>query len=240
MKIVPKDWRQFQHYKDRSPPWIRLHKSLLDNFEFQRLPIASRALAPMLWLLASEYVDGVIDARIDRLSFRMRMSEAEIAAALKPLIDAGFFSVVGGDSDTLAACLRDAVPEAEAEAEAEKAPTALVDPPAANRPPACPTEEIVGLYHEHLPMLPRVEVLNDARRRTISARWREVVTDQDIRKAPDVRRAAIEWFAWYFGHCARSRFLTGKAKDWRADLDFLMTPSKFAKAVEGSYHKEAA
>jgi uncharacterized protein YdaU (DUF1376 family) len=116
-------------------------------------------------------------------------------------------------------------------------PTVLVAP---GRPPACPSEALVALYHEHLPMLPRVEVLNDPRRRALSARWREVVTDPDIRKAEDVRAAGLDWFAWYFSHAAKSRFLTGRAKEWRADLDFLLLPKKFAKVVEGSYHREAA
>lgn len=98
----------------------------------------------------------------------------------------------------------------------------------------------MSLYHQHLPMLPRVEIVNDGRKRALSARWREVVTDPDIRKAPDPRAAALDWFAWFFGHVAGSKFLTGRAKDWKADFDFLMTPSKFAKVVEGSYHKEAA
>lgn len=89
-------------------------------------------------------------------------------------------------------------------------------------------------------MLPRVEVVNDSRKRALSARWREVATDADIRKSEDVRAAALDWFGWFFAHAATSRFLTGKAKDWRADFDFLMTPSKFAKVVEGSYHREAA
>jgi uncharacterized protein YdaU (DUF1376 family) len=121
-----------------------------------------------------------------------------------------------------------------------QAPTVLVGKASPPRPPDCPTDELLKLYHEHLPMLPRVEVVNDGRRRTLSARWREVVTDPDIRKASDPRAAAIDWFAWFFGHAARSTFLTGKCKDWRADFDFLMTPQKFAKVVEGSYHKEHA
>lgn len=127
----------------------------------------------------------------------------------------------------------------ESRGEKEEAPTVLAGKPA-SRPPDCPTQDLISLYHEHLPMLPRVEVVNDSRKRSLAARWREVVTDPDIRKATDVRAAGLDWFAWFFGHCAKSRFLTGKAKDWRADFDFLMTPSKFAKAVEGSYHKEAA
>lgn len=113
MKIIPKSWADFQHYKDRAPPWIKLHKSLLDNFEFQCLPVASRALAPMLWLLASEQETGEIDATPKKLAFRLRMTEREVADALKPLIDNGFFSVTQDDSDALAECKRDAMPETE-------------------------------------------------------------------------------------------------------------------------------
>lgn len=119
-------------------------------------------------------------------------------------------------------------------------PTVLVGTATPNRLPPCPNQEIVDLYHANLPSLPRVEILNDSRKRAISARWREVCTDNDIRKAADVRRAALDWFAWYFDFAAKSRFLTGRAKDWRADFDFLMTPTKFAKVLEGHYHKEAA
>ena len=106
--------------------------------------------------------------------------------------------------------------------------------------PRCPTEQIVELYHKHLPMLPRVEVMNDTRRRAISARWRDVITDKELAKSPDKRKEAIDFFDWYFEHASRSSFLTGRAKNWRADFDFLTTSSKFTKVVEGHYHKEAA
>jgi uncharacterized protein YdaU (DUF1376 family) len=127
-------------------------------------------------------------------------------------------------------------------------PTVLVPEPSTrepvavpgDRPPACPTERLIEAYHRHLPMLPRVEVMNDGRRRTLAARWREVITDKDIAKSPDPRTAAIEFFDWYFDHASRSAFLTGRSKDWRADFDFLTTASKFAKVVEGHYHKETA
>jgi hypothetical protein len=86
VKIQPKDWAEFQHYKDRNPTWIKLHRTLLDNFEFHRLPLASRALAPMLWLLASEDKEGVIDADPESLAFRLRCSIKEVETALSPLI----------------------------------------------------------------------------------------------------------------------------------------------------------
>ena len=104
MKIIPKDWGDFQHYKDRSPSWIKLHKNLLDNYEFQMMHVASKALAPMLWLLASEYEGGVIDASIEKLCFRLRMSPKEFNDALKPLIDNGFFYLEQVASNTLAEC----------------------------------------------------------------------------------------------------------------------------------------
>ena len=37
MTLTPKDWGEFQHYKDRSPPWIKLHKKILDNADFSPL-----------------------------------------------------------------------------------------------------------------------------------------------------------------------------------------------------------
>lgn len=42
-----------QHYKDRSPPWIKLYNSLLDSYEFAQLPDASKAHLLAIYLLAS-------------------------------------------------------------------------------------------------------------------------------------------------------------------------------------------
>lgn len=116
MKLIPKNWVKFQHYKDRNPPWIKLHRDLLIDKEFMRLPLASKALAPMLWLLASEDINGVFDADFDQLEFRLRLSQKELEAGLKPLIDNGFFL----DAITmLAPCLQDAIPETEKETKTE-------------------------------------------------------------------------------------------------------------------------
>jgi hypothetical protein len=91
MSITPKNWKSFQHYKERTPSWIKLHKGLLTDFAFTRLPVASRALAPMLWLLASEYEGGEITASLEEVAFRVHMSEEELLVALSPLIGSGFF-----------------------------------------------------------------------------------------------------------------------------------------------------
>lgn len=114
MKLIPKNWAQFQHYGRRRPPWIKLHRGLLDDYEFHCLPVASRALAPILWLLASEHDDGCIDAETDALAFRLRMAEKDLLAALKPLIQQGFFTDA---SNTLAPCKQLATSETEVETE---------------------------------------------------------------------------------------------------------------------------
>ncbi len=122
-RLIVKNWSSFQHYKDRAPPWIKLHKGLLDNYEYQRLPIASRALAPMLWLLASESEDGSIEYDCDKIAFRLRTTKEEVTEAIEPLIQAGFLAVLGGAINPLADCKQGAMPEKEAEAykpEAEK------------------------------------------------------------------------------------------------------------------------
>jgi hypothetical protein len=117
MNLVPKKWAEFQHYKDRSPPWIKLHRELLNNRDFMCLPLASKALAPLLWLLASESKDGTFDADLDELNFRLRIDKKDLVEGLKPLIDKGFFIDASG---VLADCLRDAIPETEGERESEK------------------------------------------------------------------------------------------------------------------------
>jgi hypothetical protein len=117
MLLQPKNWAVFQHYKDRCPPWIKLHRDLLNDRAYMRLPIASKAIAPMLWLLASESKDGVFDGSLDELVFRLHITEKDYQAGVKPLIDNNFFTVVSG---VLAERLQTAIPETETETETER------------------------------------------------------------------------------------------------------------------------
>lgn len=120
MILRVKNWAEFQHYKNRTPPWLKLHRGLLDDYDWHRLPDASKALAPMLWLLASEYEDGVIDSTVEEIAFRLRTVPEKVDAALKPLIDAGFFILERDASAVIASRERDACSEREGETEAER------------------------------------------------------------------------------------------------------------------------
>jgi hypothetical protein len=117
MLLQPKNWAIFQHYKDRCPPWIKLHRDLLNDRTYMRLPIASKAIAPMLWLLASESKDGVFDGSLDELVFRLHITPKEYQDGVKPLIDNDFFILVSG---VLAERKQVAIPETETETEGER------------------------------------------------------------------------------------------------------------------------
>lgn len=120
------NWLELQHYKDRNPPWVKLHKKLLDNFQYQCLPIASKALAPMLWLLASEHIDpksGIIDKSDEEICFRVRITSKEFNDGIKPLIKSGFIILMQDADILLAKRLHDATPETETYREETEAET---------------------------------------------------------------------------------------------------------------------
>lgn len=55
-----KNWEQFQHYKDRNPPWIKLHNHLLDDYDFECLPDATKCHLLCIWMLASRTSNEMI------------------------------------------------------------------------------------------------------------------------------------------------------------------------------------
>jgi hypothetical protein len=93
----------------------------------------------------------------------------------------------------------------------------------------CPLEKITELYHEHLPMLTKVKVLNPKRKTQIRTRWRE-----------DPKRQSLEYWARLFAYVSKSDFLTGKAGKWQADLEWITNSTNFVKIIEGKYENKAA
>ena len=51
---VCKNWIDFQHYKRRNPPWIKLHRALLDDYEFSKLSEKNKLHLILLWLYGSQ------------------------------------------------------------------------------------------------------------------------------------------------------------------------------------------
>ena len=236
MLLQPKNWAVFQHYKDRCPPWIKLHRDLLNDRAYMRLPIASKAIAPMLWLLASESKDGVFDGSLDELVFRLHITKKEYQDGIKPLIDNDFFILVSG---VLAERKQSAIPETETETEGEIETELFVETDKSVVNPkriSCPTEELLNLYHEECKSLPRVLMLNDTRRRHLVSRWRDVDAEDDLKSKDE----GIQIFRQIFQQVHKSDFLSGRTQNrngrvWKASFDWLMMPTNFLKVVEGQY-----
>ena len=72
-----KNWKQFQHFKDRRPPWIKLYKQLLDDDEWFDLDPSTAKVLVMLWLLASEGENGELPT-MKKMCFRLRMKEGQL------------------------------------------------------------------------------------------------------------------------------------------------------------------
>ena len=49
-----KNWWKFQHYRDRCPPWIKLHETFLYDPAVQELSETNRYRLVVLWLVASK------------------------------------------------------------------------------------------------------------------------------------------------------------------------------------------
>jgi hypothetical protein len=111
--LYVKNWEKFQHYKDRNPPWIKLHRDLLRDYEFTCLQDASKLLLMLLWLLASQ-LDNKIPHDLDWLKTQLGINKKP---DLKELIKQGFIVV---DSNVLADCKRLDIVEAETEAYKEE------------------------------------------------------------------------------------------------------------------------
>jgi hypothetical protein len=91
----------------------------LDDFEFHCLQDASKALLPLVWLLASESENGSVPPT-QEIAYRLRKTVQQIEQALKPLIDKGFIIKPVSDSTVLATRKHLAMPEVETEVETEK------------------------------------------------------------------------------------------------------------------------
>ena len=227
--IKPKGWEHFQHYKKRRPPWIKLYRNILDDYDFQCLQLASKALAPCLWLIASEHEEGLIVVDFAKLSWRLRVPEMQVQEAIKELIDKGFFIVASG---MLAECLHDAIPETEQSSEQNIVPTELVDLPSTTRADAIPYKSIIEAYNEICVPLgkPAARRNNPKRQARIRQIWNE-----------SSRTRTVDWWRDYFAKAMTvpyiaKGFITRDGSLWNgADLDYLLQDKTITRIVEGSY-----
>lgn len=98
-----KNWADYQHYKDRCPPWIKLHHSLLTSEVWVMGTDASRVLAVACMLLASRNTanDGTFNGDPEYVK---RFGYLNCKPDFKQLIQYGFIELVQDASVALAPC----------------------------------------------------------------------------------------------------------------------------------------
>jgi len=122
-------------------------------------------------------------------------------------------------------------------------PSAVVIDMHPRRPPEMPFDELVALYHQVLPMCPRVLVATEHRKRHANARWR----DWALMDGWESKEQGLQEWRAFFELVAQSKFLTGRAQSndpsrlpFTADFDWLMKPSNWQKTFEGKYNTQRA
>ena len=88
-----KGWREFQHYSNRSPPWIKLHRAILDDYEFAELADNQKAHLMLIWVLASQN-DGRVPDNARWIESRTNCRGID----LQVFVDAGFLVEAGVDN----------------------------------------------------------------------------------------------------------------------------------------------
>ena len=242
IEIMPRNWSEFQHYKDRSPPWIKLHRSILTDYEFACLPLAIRGLAAMLWVIASESKNGLIAMSSDALAFRLHVASSELIENLKPLIAAGFFIDASG---VLAECLQHARPEREREGETEaEEEDSLRSSLSSDKPTAETveqriaelTEQAVEAYNATMTGLSKVALVNEVRRKQVK---RCLKTARAICEAMfGSRTIRQEFWPSYFAACQEDDFCAGRISggrdhaNWRPDFAYLTRPDVMTRIFD--------
>lgn len=106
--------------------------------------------------------------------------------------------------------------------------------------PTCPTESLIELFHEILPELPAVRLLNDSRKKAIANFWKFVLTSKrsDGTARAKTTDEALEWVRGYFERARGNDFLMGRGmrvvghENWICDIDFLLSEKGKKHVIE--------
>lgn len=224
--ISVRNWDKHQHYRDRNPPWIKLHRELLTSHTWAGADDASRALAIAIMLLAAANGNRIPadPAYIKRVAYLN--SEPDFSFLIKSefidIIDEnGNASNMLADASAMQAYAR---PERETEGELEKETEKKIGPSGPD-PVLVAFQDWNKLAAEI--GLAQASKLTDTRRRQLKARLSEC-------------GGIIGWVK-VMAAIRESPFLKGENdRGWKADLDFVLQPSSFVKIQEGKYAPKKA
>lgn len=97
-------------------------------------------------------------------------------------------------------------------------------------PPPCPHQQIIDIWHEVLPELPRVLRWQGKRKDHLQARWRE-----------DKRHQSVEFWRGLFEFIRESPWLMGQVdgrggRPFKLTLEWVVNPTNFTNIIERKYH----
>ncbi len=100
---------------------------------------------------------------------------------------------------------------------------------------APPINQLIDVYNQTLgDVLPNAQIINAKRKASLSARWREMLGS----KTPSGKvryydlTSGLEWWSRLFAKVKLNPHWLGASGTWRADLDWILNPSNFAKVLE--------
>lgn len=106
--------------------------------------------------------------------------------------------------------------------------------------PTCPIDQIIAVYHEVLPNLPKVRLQTKDRAKAIRKVWEWVLTSTktDGARRAETAEQALSWLRSYFERATENDFLMGRTPrsgehaNWQCDIDFLMTDRGMKQVIE--------
>jgi hypothetical protein len=76
--LMVKNWNRFQHYGKRNPPWIKMHRAVLDDYVFCAMPDTAKAHLMLLWVFAS-HADGLIPLDVPFLERKLSCTGLDLS-----------------------------------------------------------------------------------------------------------------------------------------------------------------
>lgn len=168
--IVVDKWDEFQHYKDRTVPWIKFYAELLHDEEWLGLPPRTRSLLCGIWLL---YMSSRCALRALPRRLSGALNQQVTRSDIERLVQAGFITIESRPRlEHVQMATRPTRTRAEEKREEEKPPS----PPSGKNPngrPRRPTEEEVR---------PMINVVDACQHFIEGQAWDETFDEQAMRE----------------------------------------------------------
>lgn len=213
------EWDTHQSYRrDRNPPpWIKVHRSIMQNRKWARLSDAEKGQLVSIWVLAADK-DGQVPN--DPLLLR-KLCMLDDEPNLQKFIDLGLLVPFCRQDDVNVTPNGRQIdsPDIEVDIEVEEK---IED---SNTPP-CPHSEIIDLYHEVLHERPAI----------VKSRWHGGESAKRLRRrwCENPEHQDLDWWRGFFSAVLSNDWWMGRNEKWPkgVSLHWLVKRANFDKVIE--------